>query len=132
MNDMVTKELGSSPSTDTFKCDTDVERLLKYVQNVKKASANTIKILNPIFDIVLQINVLTLQAYIEAARAGHKEGEGFTAVAEKLRTFCNLCHTWETEASKEIFQLLEAINELQLNDLTVNNMDTDIWCSGSK
>lgn len=62
----------------------EVERLAELMDRITTSSQETKKVVKAIDDIAFQINLLALNANVEAARAG-KYGKGFAVVAEEVR-----------------------------------------------
>lgn len=59
--------------------------MIEAMQEIEKASAKVIKIVKNIDGIASQSNLLSLNAAVEAARAGGQAGAGFSVVADEMR-----------------------------------------------
>jgi methyl-accepting chemotaxis protein len=68
-------------ATDGIK---NMEKAIHSIYSIKKSSDETADIISTIDDIAFQTNILSVNASIEASRAG-EAGRGFAAVAEEIR-----------------------------------------------
>ena len=83
-----------------------IAQTAKKVKNLGEASQQISKVTTLINQIALQTNVLSINASIEASRAG-EEGRGFAVVAEEVGELA----TKAAAATKEIEQVLENIQQ---------------------
>ena len=79
-----------------------MERLKESIAETSQASEETSKIIKTIDDIAFQTNLLSLNAAVEAARAGDA-GAGFAVVAEEVRNLA----LRSSQAAKETAELIE-------------------------
>lgn len=78
-NELVTKAAGYASEADT-----KMDLLKSATQNIEESSTKIVTIIKAIEDISYQTNILSLNASVEAARAG-TAGRGFSVVAEEVR-----------------------------------------------
>ena len=96
------RALAASAKTDTAEGTARMERLTVAVDEIRKSSADTARIIKTIDEIAFQTNLLALNAAVEAARAGDA-GRGFAVVAEEVRSLALRA----AEAAKNTASLIE-------------------------
>lgn len=96
--DTLTKQIKSDAETGNAQ----MMEMLHAMDEINLASDNISKIIKAIEDIAFQTNILSLNAGVEAARAG-QHGRGFAVVAEEVRTLA----AQASSASKETADLIE-------------------------
>jgi methyl-accepting chemotaxis protein len=94
--------LAKKNTEDAKNGDALMDELLVVMSQISESADNTKKIVKTIDDIAFQVNLLALNANVEAARAG-KYGRGFAVVAEEVRTLA----VRSAQAVKETTQMVE-------------------------
>lgn len=88
----------------------EMDNLLSHIQQINSSADEIKKIVKIIDDIAFQINLLALNANVEAARAGH-HGKGFAVVAEEVRNLANRSAKSVKETSSKVEQTVENIEQ---------------------
>ncbi|OGG94738.1 MAG: hypothetical protein A2508_00555 [Candidatus Lambdaproteobacteria bacterium RIFOXYD12_FULL_49_8] len=83
-----------------------IERATAKIKDIEKSAQAISKIVVTIAEIANQTNLLSLNAAIEAAKAGD-QGKGFSVVAEEVRRLANKSNT----AAQDIRNLIETSNQ---------------------
>ena len=129
------KGLADTARSSAEKGTSAMGRMSQAIEDIKKSSDETAKIVKTIDEIAFQTNLLALNAAVEAARAGDA-GKGFAVVAEEVRNLSqrsaeaarNTADMIEgavknadngVEISQEVGKMLEEISEgsSKVNDL---------------
>ena len=98
----IAKEASSSANSGSHQ----MKELIEAMNGITASSEEINKIVKTIDDISFQINLLALNANVEAARAG-KYGKGFAVVAEEVRNLANR----SGESVQETSQRVEEANK---------------------
>ncbi|MFT3984367.1 MAG: HAMP domain-containing methyl-accepting chemotaxis protein [Lachnospiraceae bacterium] len=80
----VAKKLSNESADEVEKGNTNMNDMLATMDHIQTSSNEIIKIIKVIDAIAFQTNILSLNASVEAARAG-AAGKGFTVVADEVR-----------------------------------------------
>lgn len=144
-NALTVGDLATDSKNNINICNNEMRSLLSSVDAIRESSTNISKIIKIIEDIASQTNILSLNASVEAARAG-QHGKGFAVVADQVKILAkktqNAAHETTaliddsinrvvdcTEKTKKtansLNQIVEGINNIYELMMEVNN-STDI------
>lgn len=99
------------------KGNIEMQKMLESMVELKKSSSEISKIIKVIDEIAFQTNILSLNAAVEAARAGDA-GKGFAVVAEEVR---NLAQR-SAQAAKDTAVIIESNIALSEKSLSVSEL----------
>lgn len=104
------------------KSTSGMQKMMKAMEEIKNSSTEIEKIIKVIDEIAFQTNILSLNAAVEAARAGDV-GKGFAVVAEEVR---NLAQR-SAQAAKDTTQIIQKnISLSQTGEQIVNAVQESI------
>jgi methyl-accepting chemotaxis protein len=103
------KGISEKASMDAEKGNEKMELVVQFMEVINNGADKTKKVVKVIDDIAFQINLLALNANVEAARAG-KYGRGFAVVADEVRNLA----VKSAQAARETSQMVEeSISNIQ-------------------
>lgn len=99
--------LAKLSTQSAVKSNYEMQKMMSAMDELKKSSSEIAKIIKVIDDIAFQTNILSLNAAVEAARAGDA-GKGFAVVAEEVRSLAQR----SAQAAKDTTVIIESNIEL--------------------
>lgn len=96
-----TRDLAMASSSQVSSAQSACSQLEGAMQRILESSAEVGKIIRVIDEIAFQTNLLALNAAVEAARAG-EAGQGFSVVAEEVRSLAMRCSSAASETTSLI------------------------------
>jgi len=85
------------------KSNIEMQKMMSAMEDLKRSSSEIAKIIKVIDEIAFQTNILSLNAAVEAARAGDA-GKGFAVVAEEVRSLAQR----SAQAAKDTAVIIES------------------------
>lgn len=114
-NTRVATILAEKTNDSMKKGNSEMTYMLESMTEIKKSSNEISRIIKVIDDIAFQTNILSLNAAVEAARAGDM-GKGFAVVAEEVRSLAQR----SAEAAKNTASIIEKNITLSDNGLAIS------------
>ncbi len=102
-NSKKANELATTSGQVAEDTQRDMQNMLEAMNEISSTSESISKVIKVIDEITFQTNILSLNAAVEAARAG-AAGKGFGVVADEVRTLAQK----SSESAKEITALIES------------------------
>jgi methyl-accepting chemotaxis protein len=103
------QKITSNAIGEIRKGNEQMAAMLASMEKIRKTSSNVAKVIGVINDIASQTKLLSLNASIEAVRAG-KAGKGFAVVADEVRELANR----SAQAAADTGQLItDSIKEIE-------------------
>lgn len=109
-NVLKSNKLADDARQSAERIKTEMQDLLKAMEEINESSNNISNIIKAIDDIAFQTNILALNAAVEAARAG-EHGKGFAVVAEEVRNLAARSQSSAKETAELITESLEKVEQ---------------------
>lgn len=104
------KDSAKQAENHAIDSNNKMTNLVNSMKDIQVAAENVQKVLKMIDDIAFQTNILSLNAAVEAARAG-THGKGFAVIAEDVRNLALKSSTAADDTSEMLDEIMHRINE---------------------
>lgn len=130
-NALSANQLAKQASQNAELGNQQMKGLLEVLEKMTKSSEETKTIVKTIDDIAFQVNLLALNANVEAARAG-KYGKGFAVVAEEVRNLAVRSAAAVNETTRMVEESIRNIQEVNGTAVKTGEQLTGILANANK
>ncbi len=130
-NALTANQLAKQASQSAEQGNHQMKDLMLLLEKMTKSSEDTKTIVKTIDDIAFQVNLLALNANVEAARAG-KYGKGFAVVAEEVRSLAVRSAAAVNETNRMVEESIHSIQEVNVKALKTGEQLDGILANANK
>jgi len=130
-NALTANQLAKQASQNAQLGNQQMKDLMALLEKMTKSSEETKTIVKTIDDIAFQVNLLALNANVEAARAG-KYGKGFAVVAEEVRNLAVRSATAVNETTRMVEESIRNIQDVNTTALKTGDQLNGILGNANK
>lgn len=130
-NATTANQLAKQASQSAQSGNQQMKDLMALLEKMTKSSEETKTIVKTIDDIAFQVNLLALNANVEAARAG-KYGKGFAVVAEEVRNLAVRSAAAVNETTRMVEENIRNIQDVNANALKTGDQLNGILGNANK